>query len=335
MYQSIRQPLEYILCLAVVFLPLFVAPAYGREEGTTLGEEIVQEYSKDTTNPDMVKDINNLLDSLKNENRLSPETRAILERIQPNELQPAERSFAPRQNVSIDKGGDGSSVFDDFKDLEADPNTQGDVGLSMQTRQPEEDAAMLVEQAYRAMEAGQLEVAASYYKKALYQEPENKEALFGLASVYQRTGQLPQARATYSKLLSIDRDNWPAMNNFLILAAEESPDHAIEEFKRLARINPEFAPIPAQIGMIYYRQKKYDEAAKHLQKAVTLDPSNLSYRFNLAVVYDRLGRSKLASRLYQQLLAEGEKGRELPESVDKIQERLAYLRSNDAPSKYN
>lgn len=312
-----------------------MAPAYGREEGTTLGEEIVREYSKDTTNPDLVKDINNLLDSLKNENQLSPETREILSRIKPNELQPAERSLAPQQDVAIDRGGNADSVFDDFKKLDEDPNTQGDIGLSMETKPSEESASMLIEQAYRAMEAGQLEVAASFYKKALYQEPENKEALFGLASVYQRTGQLPQARATYSKLLSIDRDNWPAMNNFLILAAEESPDHAIEEFRRLAKINPEFAPIPAQIGMIYYRQKKYDDAAKYLQKAITLDPANLSYRFNLAVAYDRLGRSRLAARLYQQLLAESDKGRELPESIDKIQERLAYLRANDAPSKYN
>ena len=123
------------------------------------------------------------------------------------------------------------------------------------------------------------------------------------------------------------------MNNFLVLAAEESPDHAIEEFKRLMRSNPEFAPIPAQIGMIYYRQKKYDDAANYLIKAIQLDASNLSYRFNLAVIYDRLGRSRSAARLYQQLLEAADQGMELPESPDKIQERLSHIRNNDAPVK--
>lgn len=322
------------LFTAALLLPQapFAAPA---QEGQLLGDEIVREYNKDTTNPDLVKDINNLLDSLKNENQLSPETKEILRKMSADSLPSTVEALTPQNNVEIEKGDLTTNVFDDFKKLDKNINTRGDVGMGMETKEAEDSPDMMIEQAYRAMEAGQLEVAASYYKRALYQEPENTQALFGLAAVYQRTGQLPQARATYSKLLSIDPDNWAAMNNFLILAAEEAPDHAVEEFRRLQQANPEFAPIPAQIGMIYYRNKKYDNAADYLQKAIQLDPANLSYRFNLAVIYDKLGRTKLAARLYQQLLAEGQKGRELPETMEKIQERLAYIRSNDAAYKYN
>lgn len=313
--------------LAFGFATANAAPS-SSEEGQVLGEEILREYNKDTTSPDTVKDINNLLDSLKNENQLSPETREILDRIQADELRTDQRVLEPRDDVDITRGDQSSSVFNRYKKQDENINRKGDIGFDMQNKEPQENAAALIEQGYRAMAAGQLEVAASMYKQALYVDAENKDALFGLAVAYQRSGQLPQARSTYSKLLSIDPENWPAMNNFLVLAAQEAPDHAIEQFKRLQKVNPEFAPIPAQIGMIYFQQKKYDDAANNLQRAIQLDPSNLSYRYNLAVAYDKLGRSKQAGRLYQQLLEEGNKGKELPESADKIMERLNYIRSN-------
>jgi tetratricopeptide (TPR) repeat protein len=318
----------------VVFYLLLLLPcALNAQEGTLLGEEIIQEYNKDTTNPDLIKDVNRLLDSQKNENQLSPETKDILEQIPPDALKSDKHTLQPMNDVGIERGKQKVNPFRGVKKQDENANRRGDVTFEMQDKIPEDSLPEYLDNAYRAMEAGQLEVAAMLYKRVIYAEPENKDALFGLASVYQRTGQLPQARATYSKLLSLDPENWPAMNNFLVLAAEESPDHAIEEFKRLMRTNPEFAPIPAQIGMIYYRQKKYDDAANFLVKAIQLDPSNLSYRFNLAVIYDRLGRSRSAARLYQQLLEAADQGMELPESPDKIQERLSHIRNNDAPIK--
>ena len=304
-----------------------------QQQGVTLGQEVVQEYNKDTTNPDLVKDINHLLDSLKNENQLSPETKDLLEKIQPYGLKTDQHILAPKNDVGIDRATGGSSILGGVEQQDKNTNVRGDVGFDLKSKLAEENVPEAIDNAYRAMEAGQLEAAAMLYKRIMYADPDNKDALFGLASVYQRTGQLPQARAMYSKLLSLDPENWPAMNNFLILAAEEAPDHAIEEFKRLMQTNPEFAPIPAQIGMIYYKQKKYDNAANYLIKAIQLDPSNLSYRYNLAVVYDHLGRSREAGRLYQQLLEEAQNGKELPQSVEKIQERLSHLRNSEAPTK--
>jgi Tfp pilus assembly protein PilF len=317
----------------VLSLLLLLPTALKAQEGTVLGEEIIQEYNQDTTNPDLIKDVNRLLDSQRNENQLSPETKDILEQIPPDTLKSDKHTLQPMDDVGIERGKQKPSPFRGVKKQDENANRRGDVTFEMQDKIPEDSLPEYLDNAYRAMEAGQLEAAAMLYKRVIYADPENKDALFGLASVYQRTGQLPQARATYSKLLSLDPENWPAMNNFLVLAAEESPDHAVEEFKRLMRTNPEFAPIPAQIGMIYYRQKRYDDAANFLVKAIQLDPSNLSYRFNLAVIYDRLGRSRSAARLYQQLLEAADQGMELPESPDKIQERLSHIRNNDAPIK--
>ena len=325
--------------LFVVVATLFLGRhAYAQEQGQqgeTLGEEIVREYNSDTSDPNMIKDINNLLDSLKNENQLSPETRALLRKLPPDKLKSSQRTLQPKNNVEIDRAQEKRSVFSRTAEQDKNVNTRGDVAFGVQKKLTEESTAKFLDDAYRALESGQIEAAASLYKRVIYADPDNKQALFGLASVYQRSGQLAQARSTYSKLLTLDPENWPAMNNFLILAAEEAPDHAIEEFVRLMKINPQFAPIPAQIGMIYYQQKKYDNAANYLVRAIQLDAGNLSYRFNLAVIYDKLGRGRQAARLYEQLLEAANQGKTLPENVDKIQERLTYLRSNNAPAKYN
>jgi tetratricopeptide (TPR) repeat protein len=332
--------MERLHTFSFALFSLISGLAYGQEsiqgtqqQGITLGQEVVQEYNKDTTNPDLVKDINHLLDSLKNENQLSPETKDLLEKIQPYGLKTDQRNLEPKKDVDITHGAQGGSVFGGADQQDKNANRRGDVRFDLKSKLADENVPEAIENAYRAMEAGQLEAAGMLYKRIIYAEPENKDALFGLASVYQRTGQLPQARAMYSKLLSLDPENWPAMNNFLVLAAEEAPDHAIEEFKRLMQTNPEFAPIPAQIGMIYYKQKKYDDAANYLIKAIQLDPSNLSYRYNLAVIYDHLGRSREAGRLYMQLLEQAQNGKALPESAEKIQERLSHIRSQEAPTK--
>ena len=321
--------------ISFILLLLLSGPGHGQtsEQGVTLGKEVIQEYNKDTTNPNTVRDINNLLDSLKNENQLSPETKELLEHVQPYGLKTDQHDLGPKKDVDINHAKDKGSVFSRVPEQDKNANKRGDVGFGITEKIAPDNVPEAIDNAYRAMESGQLEAAGMLYKRIIYADPENKDALFGLASVYQRTGQLAQARAMYSKLLSLDPQNWPAMNNFLVLAAEEAPDHAIEEFKRLMQTNPEFAPIPAQIGMIYYRQKKYEDAAKYLIKAIQLDTSNLSYRFNLAVIYDHMGRAREAGRLYQQLLEEAEKGATLPESPDKIQERLSHIRSLGAPTK--
>ena len=176
-----------------LFLLLLLPSAVFAQEGSVLGEEVVQEYNKDTTNPDLVKDINRLLDSLKNENQLSPETKEILEQIPPDALKSDKRSLQPMQDVGIERGKQKPSVFKGIERQDQNANRRGDVAFEVQDKIPEDSVPEYLDNAYRAMEAGQLEAAAMLYKRVIYADPENKDALFGLASVYQRTGQLPQA----------------------------------------------------------------------------------------------------------------------------------------------
>jgi tetratricopeptide (TPR) repeat protein len=178
------------------------------------------------------------------------------------------------------------------------------------------------------MQMGQAEGAVSIYEKILLDDPNNNDALFGMATTYHRMGQFDEARDTYIKILTKDPNNWDALNNLMVLAGEEAPIDALKELTALELLNPEFGPIPAQIGLIYLRLNKTDEAIKNLTRAIILSPSNLAYRYNLAVILDHAGHKKQAARLYKLLLKANNMGYKLPESPQRISERLAFIASS-------
>ncbi len=261
---------------------------------------------------------------------LSGKTRDFLEQVPADSLYEGSRALKPQETVSIEHGSF-NNPFAGTEGETQDPTIGKDHELEISVKKKDMTERELLHSARTAMQTGQLETAITLYRQALdfsvKNETDDYPALFGLATAYHRNGQLSQARSIYMDLITRDQNNWPAMNNFLILASEESPEEALKELKALEKHNPEFAPIPAQVGMIYLQQDNAEQAAKHLTRAVILAPENIRYRYNLALVLDNLGETKLAAKLYTQLLEASFKGTELPESPNKIRNRLFEISS--------
>jgi tetratricopeptide (TPR) repeat protein len=272
-----------------------------------------------------VKDISVLLFSL-GQKQLSVDTKEMLEQIPADSLQDPGRSLELLNPVNIGRG-DSKDPFPPA-DQEYDKSIGPDVGMNLQVKAPSINTSNLLEMGYDALMSGQVEGAVAIYKQIVEADPGNKQGLFGLATSYHRGGQLSEARSTYIDLLKLYPDYWPAMNNFLVLASEEAPEDALKELRQLEQINPEFSPIAAQIGMVYLQLGRLPDAVKYLSRAVILAPDNLGYRYNLAIVLDHAGYKAQAIRLYQQLLAAKDEGKELPESSQRIRERLAFILSN-------
>jgi Flp pilus assembly protein TadD len=200
-----------------------------------------------------------------------------------------------------------------------------DLTVSLQAK--DADVNTLLDQAYNALLDGQQEAATTLYKQVLARDKNNSSALFGLATIYQRNKNNSQARAIYTKLLSKNPGDQDALNNFLMLISEESPEGALIELKKLEAINPDFSPLPAQIGMIYARMGKTEKAIRCLNKALAMSPENQSYRYNLAVLYDKSNAKEQASTLYKELLEAARNGAVLPGSAQEIRERIIFLSS--------
>lgn len=253
---------------------------------------------------------------------LNPETQKILESLPPL-TEPVPATGMPISNIGIDRADPGI----DLKQENVLEKEEA-VGVDLNVGQRTYDVSYDLEKAYEALIAGNTEEAVRIYGKALEADPNNEMALFGLATTYHRLGILGKARPLYGKLLRLDPYNREALNNFLALVGEESPEAAILQLEKLEQANPDFSPIPAQLSILYERIGEKENAVDKMLKAVVLSPENLVYKYNLAILYDRNDRPAEAITVYRQLLAAHERGQELPSPVKTIQERLTFLDSN-------
>ena len=188
-----------------------------------------------------------------------------------------------------------------------------------------EDIEKIIKNAYEAALVGQYEASISLYKKALKMNPDDKNAMYSLATLHHKQKQLEEATNLYRKVLSIDPSNKDALNNFLVIISETNPESALSELQELSSVNPEFTPVQAQIGMVYAQQGKYKDAEQYLRRAILLDPTSVTYQYNLAVLYDRMKRYKEAMILYKRVLDAGYLGNVLPQSNDSIKQRIKSI----------
>lgn len=188
---------------------------------------------------------------------------------------------------------------------------------------------VLINRAFDASQAGQYEAAIILYQKVVKIEPDNTNALFALGALYQKLGQIEDAKREYGQLLRIEPNHERGINNYIALIAEESPSKALGQLKEMERINPSFSPVKAQIGMIYAKAGEFELAEIYLRKAIMLAPEVVNYRYNLAIVMDRSGRIQEALQLYRQVLDFA--GDDLSSaSVTQIKERIRILQNKIA-----
>lgn len=181
--------------------------------------------------------------------------------------------------------------------------------------------------AYNAAIVGQHEVAIELYKQVIAAEPDNNYSKFSLAVTYQKLGQLRQAKTLYRDLLKKNPDNQEEIiGNLLAILIEESPRDAAYLLSRLTLENPRSAYILAQGAIAYDKIKDYDKAIILLEKAIALDPDNVSYKYNLAVIYDKTSQEEKAVEYYSSVLDNYSEDSQLV-SIEQVQQRLQTIKS--------
>ncbi len=215
-----------------------------------------------------------------------------------------------------------------LKAAKGESETHEAQGVSIEMREPDFSAQTVMEEAYAAVMKGDTATAMDRYQMVLEAQPNNNEAKFGLATVYHRMGETAMARGLYSEIVSQESGNLEALNNLLVLISQESPQEALGELQQLELKNPQFSPIPAQMAAIYAKMGKMDYAIQCIQRAADLEPENLAYRYNAAVLLDRAGKREEAIKLYVELKRSYERGLDIPADMPAIQERLTFLLSN-------
>jgi tetratricopeptide (TPR) repeat protein len=74
---------------------------------------------------------------------------------------------------------------------------------------------------------------------------------------------------------------------------------AIDAYRQALALNPEAAGALVNLGTIYYRQRKFNDAEIYYRAAIEADPAYPLAQFNLGNLYDELGRLDEAFRHYR------------------------------------
>ena len=119
-----------------------------------------------------------------------------------------------------------------------------------------------------------------------------------LGRILEHAGErLPEVVAAYAAWEKKAPDNYmPVFLHAKALAASPVPDEvAIEtKLRRSTLLNDSYWESHLELGVLLLRQGKYPEAARALSRSIELNPRNAGAHYQLARVYQRLGKPDLA-----------------------------------------
>lgn len=156
--------------------------------------------------------------------------------------------------------------------------------------------------AYRDLSRGQLDLAAEEYQAVLTRRPHEKDALLGLAVIYQRKLQTERAARLYRQVLNEDMGNAAAAAGLISLSIPADPVAAESQLKELLDIRPSSPELQYALGSALAYQQRLSEARQAFYIAYSLAPDNALYAYNLAVSLDRLNQPKAALPYYEKSL---------------------------------
>ncbi|WP_226929257.1 tetratricopeptide repeat protein [Janthinobacterium aquaticum] len=159
-----------------------------------------------------------------------------------------------------------------------------------------------VQQGYQALSTGQLAPARQQYEAVLAQDPVNRDALLGLATVALREQQGAQAAALYVRLLELNPDDGVALAGLVGLRQGDLVQSEAR-LKAILERTPDSGPVLFALGNVYAKQRRWSEAQQQFFRAYSAVPDNPDYAFNLAVGLDRLNQPRLAASYYQRALS--------------------------------
>jgi len=170
--------------------------------------------------------------------------------------------------------------------------------------------------AYHSFISGDAAAARRQYQDVVRKEPNNRDALLGLAAIALNQHQTAQAGALYAKLLELDPADPDAIAGMSGLQHGD-PLQSESELKKSLAQNPQSGAVLFALGNLYAQQSRWAEAQQIYFRAFASAPQNPDFAFNLAISLDRLNQARLAQEYYQRalVLAQKNPGNFNPSSV--------------------
>lgn len=126
--------------------------------------------------------------------------------------------------------------------------------------------------------------------------------LGGLGAAYRGTDELDKARAAFEKILDLVPDHTEAMLNVALCIRDNEPLEAIDFLRRAIQLEPDYALAHAELGSIYAKQHRYEEAMREYRRAIELDSTKPWHHVFLGATASKIGEVELAEHEYRRAL---------------------------------
>lgn len=163
-------------------------------------------------------------------------------------------------------------------------------------------------EAYQAFRAGDSARARKLYRAVLARQPENRDALLGLAAVSIADRQPHEAYRIYLDLLRRNPRDPVALAALAAVQGEADPVEAESRLKSLMQGGSGAPYLQFALGTLYAYQSRWTDAEQAFFDAYQGDPGNKDYAYNLAVSLDHLGKGRAALTYYRRALETGQRG---------------------------
>lgn len=143
------------------------------------------------------------------------------------------------------------------------------------------------------------EKAAAELERCLQLNPNFDNAMTGLARALARLGRSDAAKQWLDKALQSNPQNYLAWYQKGLLAGSDAVA-AQSAYEKMIAIQPNFSAGQREIGMLFFEQKDYREAAPHLEKAIELGLDDARMHNFLGICYNHTNRTAKALREFEQ-----------------------------------
>jgi len=143
-------------------------------------------------------------------------------------------------------------------------------------------------------ENGLYDKAFEYYKKAIRLNNRNHIALLNLGSLYGEIGNYSLAMYYLNKSLSI-RESYKAYNNLgLVYDKMDKQEEAVIELKKAIEFDPSLTKAYMDLGVVYAKIGQFDMAFEEFNKALEINPEIADIHYNLGILYEFLNETSRA-----------------------------------------
>jgi Tfp pilus assembly protein PilF len=165
----------------------------------------------------------------------------------------------------------------------------------------------LLSNAYDAFGRGELASARRDYETILKAEPQNTDALHGMAAIALREKRSNVAEDYFQRILVANPQDPIAAAGLANLHGTSDLARTESRMKGIAATQPESAAPLFALGNTQAAQGRWNEAQQSYFKAYSLEPANPDILFNLAISLEQLRQGKLAGKYYSLALEAAEK----------------------------